>query len=526
MMPANDEHEQVELFLSCRNLTDTDTFTKADPKVKVIYINKGKTINLGETEVHKNDLNPIFKKTFIVDYIFEEKQALKFEVWDHDSTGSDDLIGFVESSLGTIVGARNQVCILDLHCPKSKAPRGKLIVRADKVKECSQFIWWQWTGVQLINVDGWFDKSDPFLRFLKKTPSGDWLMQHETEHIHDNLNPIWKPFELNVVKLCPNSYEDIFRVECWDHEKSGKHKFMGSVELSLKQVLIDKVSNFVIMDTNKKKKTGDLKITQSQIIDKPSFIDYLRGGEQLNMMVAIDFTGSNGTPTNPSSLHYIRPDGGLNQYQAALVEVCDILLNYDFDKRVPVYGFGGKPNFPNYTKPAADHCFPLTGDPTNPEVLGLQGIMQAYAGAIHQVGLSGPTFFEHIFNYANYIAKVNEPNNVYTILMVLTDGEIHDMGKTQNLIKAAANLPLSIIIVGVGNENFVEMRKLDGDDKGGKVSSRDLVQFVAFNDYKGNPAMLAKELLAELPGQLVAYKLSVGKKPNPPIVLTNTQIKV
>ena len=326
-MPANDDHEQVELFLSCRNLTDTDTFTKADPKVKVIYINKGKTINLGETEVHKNDLNPIFKKTFIVDYIFEEKQALKFEVWDHDTSGSDDLIGSVESSLGTIVGARNQVCILDLHCPKSKAPRGKLIVRADKVKECSQFIWWQWTGVQLINVDGWFDKSDPFLRFLKKTPSGDWLMQHETEHIHDNLNPIWKPFELNVVKLCPNSYEDIFRVECWDHEKSGKHQFMGSVELSLKQVIIDKVSSFVIMDTNKKKKTGDLKITQSQIIDKPSFIDYLRGGEQLNMMVAIDFTGSNGTPTNPSSLHYIRPDGGLNQYQAALVEVCDILLN-------------------------------------------------------------------------------------------------------------------------------------------------------------------------------------------------------
>ena len=110
--------------------------------------------------------------------------------------------------------------------------------------------------------------------------------------------------------------------------------------------------------------------------------------------------------------------------------------------------------------------------------------------------------------------------------MVLTDGEIHDMGKTQNLIKAAANLPLSIIIVGVGNENFVEMRKLDGDDKGGKVSSRDLVQFVAFNDYKGNAAMLAKELLAELPGQLVAYKMAAGKKPNPPIVLTNTQIQV
>jgi len=401
-----------------------------------------------------------------------------------------------------------------------------LIVRADKVRESSQFIWWQWAGANLANVDGWFDKSDPFLRFYKKTESGDWLMQHETEMIKDNLNPIWKPFELNIVKLCPKSYDDVFKIECWDFEKSGKHKFMGVCELTMKNVVIDKIALFSIMDVNKKKKMGDLKLAQSQLIERPSFIDYLRGGEQLNMMIAIDFTGSNGTPTNPSSLHYIRPDGGLNQYQTALVEVCDILLNYDFDKRVPVYGFGGKPNFPNYAKPQADHCFPLTGDPQAPEVFGMPGIMQVYMNAIHQVSLSGPTYFEHIINYANYIAKANEPSNVYTILMILTDGEIHDMAKTQNLIKEASNLPLSIIIVGVGNENFVGMRKLDGDEAGTKISNRDLVQFVAFNDYKGNAAMLAKELLAELPRQLVGYKMAVGKKPNPPIVLTNSQINV
>ena len=64
------------------------------------------------------------------------------------------------------------------------------------------------------------------------------------------------------------------------------------------------------------------------------------------------------------------------------------------------------------------------------------------------------------------------------------------------------------------------------NEQGGKVSRRDLVQFVAFNDYKGNAAILAKELLAELPGQLVAYKMAAGKKPNPPIVMTNTQIQV
>ncbi len=43
-------------------------------------------------------------------------------------------------------------------------------------------------------------------------------------------------------------------------------------------------------------------------------MDYLRGGEQINLMVAVDFTGSNGNPKDPDSLHYLHPDGTLNSY--------------------------------------------------------------------------------------------------------------------------------------------------------------------------------------------------------------------
>lgn len=35
----------------------------------------------------------------------------------------------------------------------------------------------------------------------------------------------------------------------------------------------------------------------------------------------------------------------------------EILLNYDFDKKIPMYGFGGVPHFPNYTKNEADHWY-------------------------------------------------------------------------------------------------------------------------------------------------------------------------
>jgi hypothetical protein len=36
----------------------------------------------------------------------------------------------------------------------------------------------------------------------------------------------------------------------------------------------------------------------------PSFLDYIRGGTEVNFTVAVDFTASNGNPNDQRSLHY------------------------------------------------------------------------------------------------------------------------------------------------------------------------------------------------------------------------------
>lgn len=82
---------------------------------------------------------------------------------------------------------------------------------------------------------------------------------------------------------------------------------------------------------------------------------------KINFQIAIDFTASNGVVTNPSSLHFIdihNPDV-LNSYEKAITSVGSILLNYDNDKLVPVFGFGGIPN--DSKDNLVSHCFPLNG---------------------------------------------------------------------------------------------------------------------------------------------------------------------
>ena len=81
------------------------------------------------------------------------------------------------------------------------------------------------------------------------------------------------------------------------------------------------------------------------------------------------------------------------------------------------------------------------------------------------------------------------------------------------------DLPLSIIIVGVGNHSFDAMIELDGDgglqDPEGNVSHRDLVQFVPFAKFQNNSTLLAREVLAELPQQFLQYMRSKNIFPDP-----------
>lgn len=73
------------------------------------------------------------------------------------------------------------------------------------------------------------------------------------------------------------------------------------------------------------------------------------------------------------------------------------------------------------------------------------------------------------------------------------------MAATKDIIVKNSNLPTSIIIVGIGNASFANMEELDGDSglfsSNGTRCPRDIVQFVPYNKYNGNPQLLAAELL-------------------------------
>ena len=77
--------------------------------------------------------------------------------------------------------------------------------------------------------------------------------------------------------------------------------------------------------------------------------------------------------------------------------------------------------------------------------------------------------------------------------MIITDGIINDMERTIDKIVEGSGLPMAVVIIGVGNAEFDNMDRLDGDDEAlfstyqNKYAQADIVQFVPFDEFKNDP---------------------------------------
>ena len=118
--------EMVNLHVSCRNLKDLDILTKSDPQVHFYTFNEQNLqwTLFGKTEEIKDNLNPDFQEFFSIVFQFEKHQKLRFEVLDIDPAGRHEYIGYIETSLGVIMGKKNHTLEMELRKDRSNRKRG------------------------------------------------------------------------------------------------------------------------------------------------------------------------------------------------------------------------------------------------------------------------------------------------------------------------------------------------------------------------------------------------------------------
>jgi len=115
-IPVERPATRVELILSAKKIADKDLLSKSDPICVVYQLSPHSTrhtnarwVEVGRTEQIKNCLNPQWNVKPQLDYRFEEKQPLAFELYDIDSASGvlseHDFLGRVECELADVVAA-------------------------------------------------------------------------------------------------------------------------------------------------------------------------------------------------------------------------------------------------------------------------------------------------------------------------------------------------------------------------------------------------------------------------------------
>ncbi|CAI9763169.1 unnamed protein product [Fraxinus pennsylvanica] len=206
------------------------------------------------------------------------------------------------------------------------------------------------------------------------------------------------------------------------------------------------------------------------------------GLESSNLIIGIDFTKSNEwtgkRSSNGRSLHHI--GSGLNPYEQAISIIGKTLGAFDEDNLIPCFGFGD----------ASTHDQDVFSFyPDERFCNGFEEVLSRYREIVPHLKLAGPTSFAPVIEMAMSI--VEQSGGQYHVLLIIADGQVTrsvdtERGqlspqeqRTVQAIVEASKLPLSIILIGVGDGPWDMMKEFDDN-----IPARDFdnFQFVNFTE--------------------------------------------
>jgi Copine len=254
-------------------------------------------------------------------------------------------------------------------------------------------------------------------------------------------------------------------------------------------------------------------------------VQYLSGGCELDLMVAVDCTAENGYWREEESLHF-SSKSWLNDYQAVLFRIGSIFDAYE-GSDFHMMGYG-----------ARWHGSPAPFFQIGERVQNADDLVRAYDRTFSEevakekaLVMQTTAELKHVIQAAMFRA-VNANKNgrqCYSTLVILTTGVISDLQESIDAVCAAAeDAPLSIILIGIGKGDFEHVHKLvAGESANGVPIARDIMQFVSMSDFNGNARECVAEAFQNIQEQCVQHFTGSGVQPFPPKPVpdfTNEQI--
>ena len=109
------------------------------------------------------------------------------------------------------------------------------------------------------------------------------------------------PIKINTSSLCDDNDMQEICFQVFQYNSNGSHKKLSQAIGKLGEMKACNGSHYIITGGKGLKLIFNKPIIQPRV----SFLDYVFGGLEMTVHVAIDYTLSNGPPDDPNSLHFV-----------------------------------------------------------------------------------------------------------------------------------------------------------------------------------------------------------------------------
>lgn len=531
----------------------------AEEVTKFWSLSAQKRKEVGRTEAVPVDSEMWFHNSVELNYAFEDTQALYFQVFQQKDgeqrvDSPRQLWGEQWISVGQLLVRFGCVALLPIKLeePVDSKLAPMLEINAVEPKHVKSIITLHLAAAKLRKPSGIFGSIRPVLLIRRcyrqalstestsfpPSPCSDdtlWELVYETEPVkEENIfhsltrnaglqrNMIdFGRLELFQDDLNQGNMELPLLLQVLHLKKTGERSTVGTFITSQKFLANQKPNSIFPLDSTNPHHSSPpgyiVLLSPLRMHTLVTFLDYVMGGCELRMCFAIDFTASNGDPRKPGTLHYCGDASRMNEYERAIREVANILSAYQVEQQIACYGFGAK--LPPYEK--THHCFPLTLDERNPYFQGLEDALAGYHSMLSSIEFHGPTVLSEVIKTATNMAiqQFQVAANYY-VLFILTDGAISDIhATTEEITRASQSAPLSIVIIGIGSDDFNDMDALTSCFQ----LERPILQFIPYRQmsnsgsstHSSNLAM--RRVFAQIPQQMLAFMKLAQIKPKRPM---------
>ena len=230
--------------------------------------------------------------------------------------------------------------------------------------------------------------------------------------------------------------------------------------------------------------------------------DFISSGIKLNTFMAFDFSdGLNKQPRKNS----------IDNYSKVINNLINKIFNYSKRHSTYLYGFGGKLN-------NQEDLFNFNQGENS--TIFLSNCIKVYESTKNNIIPKKNIFLSKLIRkITKVIYSIYEARN-YNVLFIF-EREIPDSADKQELIDTfieASYLPLTIIIIGEGKNDFNKLKKLFSSEineaSSGMLKNRENILFTDFyNNFNENEEKLTQWCLEELSKQMIEFYKLVNTSP-------------